>query len=139
MTIQLSISVWTVICFVLLMIILDKLLFKPVLKVMDERKERIKRAADTKAEYEEKQKAYDALILEKKKQAQQEQSLEIKKQIESIRAESKEAVETASQRRIRTVDDFRLKTDEEQGLILKDLSAHAAEIAEYFADSFVKE
>lgn len=139
MTIQLSISVWTVICFVLLMIILDKLLFKPVLKVMDERKERIKRAADTKAEYEEKQKAYDALILEKKKQAQQEQSLEIKKQIESIRAESKEAVETANQRRIRTVDDFRLKTDEEQGLILKDLSAHAAEIAEYFADSLVKE
>ena len=43
MTIQLSISVWTVICYVLLMIILDKLLFKPVLKVMDERKERIKR------------------------------------------------------------------------------------------------
>ena len=139
MTIQLSISVWTVICFVLLMIILDKLLFKPVLKVMDERKERIKRAADTKAEYEEKQKAYDALILEKKKQAQQEQSLEIKKQIESIRAESKEVVEAANQRRIRTVDDFRLKTDEEQGLILKDLSAHAAEIAEYFADSLVKE
>ena len=139
MTIQLSISVWTVICFVLLMIILDKLLFKPVLKVMDERKERIKRAADTKAEYEEKQKAYDALILEKKKQAQQEQSLEIKKQIESIRAESKEAVEAANQRRIRTVDDFRLKTDEEQGLILKDLSAHAAEIAEYLADSLVKE
>lgn len=139
MTIQLSISVWTVICFVLLMIILDKLLFKPVLKVMDERKERIKRAADTKAEYEEKQKAYDALILEKKKHAQQEQSLEIKKQIESIRAESKEAVEAANQRRIRTVDDFRLKTDEEQGLILKDLSAHAAEIAEYFADSLVKE
>ena len=139
MTIQLSISVWTVICFVLLMIILDKLLYKPVLKVMDERKERIKRAADTKAEYEEKQKAYDALILEKKKQAQQEQSLEIKKQIESIRAESKEAVESANQRRIRTVDDFRLKTDEEQGLILKDLSAHAAEIAEYFADSLVKE
>lgn len=138
MTIQLSISVWTVICFVLLMVILDKLLFKPVLKVMDERKERIKRAADTKAEYEEKQKAYDALILEKK-QAQQEQSLEIKKQIESIRAESKEAVEAANQRRIRTVDDFRLKTDEEQGLILKDLSAHAAEIAEYFADSLVKE
>ena len=139
MTIQLSISVWTVICFVLLMIILDKLLFKPVLKVMDERKERIKRAADKKAEYEEKQNEYDALILEKKKQAQQEQSLEIKKQIESIRAESKEAVEAANQRRIRTVDDFRLKTDEEQGLILKDLSAHAAEIAEYFADSLVKE
>ena len=139
MTIQLSISVWTVICFVLLMIILDKLLFKPVLKVMDERKERIKRAADTKAEYEEKQKAYDALILEKKKQAQQEQSLKIKKKIESIRKESKEAVEAANQRRIRTVDDFRLKTDEEQGLILKDLSAHATEIAEYFADSLVKE
>ncbi|MGN1316226.1 MAG: ATP synthase F0 subunit B [Acutalibacteraceae bacterium] len=139
MTIQLSISVWTIICFVLLMIILDKLLFKPVLKVMDERKERIKRAADRKAEYEEKQKEYDALILEKKKQAQQEQSLKIKKKIESIRTESKEAVEEANQRRIRTVDEYRLKTDEEQCLILKDLSAHATEIAKLFADSLVKE
>ena len=44
MTIQLSVTVWTVICFCLLMLILHNLLFKPVLKVMDDRRERIEKA-----------------------------------------------------------------------------------------------
>lgn len=139
MTIQLSISVWTVICFVLLMVILDRLLFAPLLKVMDERKERIKRAADKKAEYEKKQREFDALTAEKKEQAQLEQSLKIKEKIESIRTESKEAVEAANRKRLHTVDEYRLKTDEEQCSILEELSAHATEIAELFADSLVKE
>ena len=44
MTVQLSVTLWTVICFCLLMLILHNLLFKPVLKVMDDRKSRIDKA-----------------------------------------------------------------------------------------------
>ena len=52
MTIQLSVLVWTIICFILLMLILHHLLFQPVLKVMDDRKARIQNAAKKKAEHE---------------------------------------------------------------------------------------
>jgi large subunit ribosomal protein L22 len=45
MTIQISITVWTVICFILLMLILHNWLFKPVLQMMDRRRERIEKAA----------------------------------------------------------------------------------------------
>ena len=47
MNIQPSVIVWTVICFLLLMIILKNLLFTPVLKMLDSRKEKVE-AADKK-------------------------------------------------------------------------------------------
>ena len=41
MNIQISITVWTIICFVVLMLILDRLLFRPLLSFMDKRREKI--------------------------------------------------------------------------------------------------
>ncbi len=46
MTIQLSVLIWTIICFCLLMLILNKLLFGPMLRFMDARQERIQRARE---------------------------------------------------------------------------------------------
>ena len=45
MTIQLPVLLWTVICFVLLMLILSRLLFRPLLDFMDKREEKIRSAA----------------------------------------------------------------------------------------------
>ena len=45
MTIQLPVLLWTVICFVLLMLILSRLLFRPLLDFMDRREEKIRSAA----------------------------------------------------------------------------------------------
>lgn len=52
MTIQLSVLVWTIICFCLMMLILNKLLFKPLLAFMDARNDRIARAKVRKQEFE---------------------------------------------------------------------------------------
>ena len=41
MTIQLSVLIWTVICFCVFMLVLDRLLFKPLLRFMDRRKEKM--------------------------------------------------------------------------------------------------
>lgn len=48
MTIQPSVLIWTIICFCLLMLILNKLLFKPLLSVMDARQEKIDHAREKK-------------------------------------------------------------------------------------------
>ncbi len=58
MTIQPSILVWTVICFCLLMLILNNLLFKPMLAFMDKRKEKIDAAQKRKAEIEKSEQEY---------------------------------------------------------------------------------
>ena len=44
MTIQLPILIWTVICFCVLMLILNRLLFRPLLSFMDARQAKIDRA-----------------------------------------------------------------------------------------------
>lgn len=46
MTIQPSVLIWTIICFCLLMLILNKLLFRPLLQVMDARQTRIEAARE---------------------------------------------------------------------------------------------
>ena len=57
MTIQISLVIWTIIGFITLSFILNRFLFKPLLKVMDERNEKIKTAEakrQTELEYREK-------------------------------------------------------------------------------------
>lgn len=41
MTIQVSVTVWTILCFLALMLVLDRLLFRPLMSFMDKRKEKI--------------------------------------------------------------------------------------------------
>ena len=50
MSVQLSVVIWTVINFCILMLVLWKLLFKPTLAFMDKRAEKIRRVRDEKAE-----------------------------------------------------------------------------------------
>ena len=50
MTVQPSVTLWTVLCFLALMLILDRLLFRPLLAFMDKRQEKIDRARREKAE-----------------------------------------------------------------------------------------
>ena len=44
MSIQPSVLIWTIICLALLMLVLSKLLFKPLLALMDARRDKIERA-----------------------------------------------------------------------------------------------
>lgn len=50
MTIQISVTIWTVLCFLALMVILDRLLFRPILSFMDKRREKIDGARAAKAD-----------------------------------------------------------------------------------------
>lgn len=62
MTIQISLVIWTIIGFVTLSFILNKFLFKPILRVMDARNDKIKTAeANRQAELERRGKAQKAL------------------------------------------------------------------------------
>ena len=57
MTIQISLVIWTIIGFVVLSLILNRFLFRPLLKVMDDRNEKIKAGEEkrrTELEHQEK-------------------------------------------------------------------------------------
>ncbi len=139
MTIQLSISIWTVICFILLMLILHFWLLKPLLQLMDKRQARIDAA---KAEKEARallaQEQADALMRRQKEQ-QAAQKKQFRRQIEEVRAENKKAIEQAREQRLEVLDTFRAETKAERAAILNKLSAHSEELAKSFADSLLKE
>lgn len=139
MTIQLSVLVWTIICFGLLMLILHHLLFQPVLKVMDDRKVRIQNAAKKKAEYEKLEHQHTAALLEREAAVRNAQKKQLKETLEAIRADSRKAEAAAKDRRLREAEACRAKADEEFAEILTVLSAHKTELAAVFADSVTKE
>lgn len=139
MNIQLSVTVWTVICFVALMLILHNLLFKPVLRVMDERRERIDRAKGKREELNRRQSEYDTFCAQRKEDFIESEKRRIKDELESIRKSGKKDIEKAREERLVLVDEFRLKTEEEHGEILETLKGHSEMLAEIFAQSIIKE
>ena len=138
MTIQLSVTVWTVICFVLLMLILHNLLFKPVLAVMDKRNKKIEDAKAKKAEFEKIQSENDALLSKKKKAFLEARLKNSTEEIEAIRANSKLAAQKAQEQRLKTVEEYRHKSDVEHNEILLVLEAHSTDLASAFAENLVK-
>lgn len=113
MTVQISVTVWAVICFVLLALVLNNLLFKPVLKVMDERKAKIENA---KRETEKLQKE---LMDESEQAAAQREKLieieqeKIKAETEKIRLEGKQQLNALRQERLTAVEEYRVVTENE--------------------------
>ena len=138
MTIQISVTIWTIICFVLLVIILNNLLFKPVLKCMDERKARIAAAHKKKEEYDRLSAEHEVMLAEKLAENEVVRKKLIKERVETIRNNQKKAVEAAKEVRLHQLDDYRRKTEEEEAEILSKLSSHAREMAIMLADNIVK-
>ncbi len=139
MTIQLSVTVWTVICFLLLMLILNNLLFKPILKLMDKRKERIDNAAKKLAEIEKIEAEHSALVEQKNIEFEKEQRLILKAELNRAREDSVEHFERAKQERLDAIEACQELTERQHNEILEILSVHTMDLARSFADSIVKE
>lgn len=133
MEIQISVIIWTIICFVVLMVILRNLLFKPLFKVMDQRSERLVKARKKKAEIEELVREHEEKVAAQQEQYLENQKKEIAEKLSAIEDESKDAVIRARKKRIDDVEAFRVATAEECEKAVNDVSANAKNIAEAFA------
>ena len=139
MTIQLSITIWTILCFIALMLILHHLLFKPVLALLDRRKAKIDGAKAKREDYERIAGEHEAKRIAHREAAHEAARKAAKDEIEQIRLQSKKALEDAKSERIRELDFSHSKAEIERAEILRILSGHARELAESFAKSVVKE
>ena len=97
MTIQISVLIWTIICFLVFVLILDFLLFKPVLKLLDSRRERIQKAAAKKAEYERLSGEQEALLEERRAALAQSRQKQMKAEMQRNTGRS-ECAETSQSR-----------------------------------------
>lgn len=138
MTIQASVVIWTVICFLLLVLILDRLLFRPVLELVDRRRERVRNAEKKKAEYDRVAEEYAEKRERERAAATERRKKRVSDEIERIRAEGKSRLETANEDRLRHVDRYRVKAEADCAELLAALSERADDLAVSFAESLTK-
>lgn len=112
MTVQISVTIWTILCFCAFMLILSRLLFKPMLSFMDARQEKIDRARQKKA----------AAL---QSRAEEEQQLQ-----EARLAAHQKAEQDAAARLEQARDDFSQKSMEKKNEYARLLEEEKAALAE---------
>lgn len=137
MNIQISVVIWTVICFMLLMLILKNLLFTPVLRMLDSRKERIDASREKKAEIE-------RLTAENQKyiQEQKELDLEARKSAAKVRAqeiqsEGKKKIEAAQRESLNEINAYRDSISDECEKIVKSVAPEMETVTEIFVNNII--
>ena len=137
MTIQISIAIWTVICFILLMIILRNFLFKPVLKDLDDRRQRLENARLKEKEQIRKAEENEVLILKQKAEFAKKKEQLAKEAAENLNAQGKLQIEEAQKKRISDVDKYRASMDESYKQIISTASVEMNKVAEIFAAKII--
>lgn len=139
MSIQLSVIIWTVICFLLLMVILHNWLFKPVLEVMEKRRNRIEKAKEKQLEIQRLSAEHESMLAEQKKTFLKEQKAKADMEIEKIQADSKKSVDSARTVRLNTYETYREECAKEYSRILSNAEKSTEQIAEIFADRLISQ
>ena len=137
MNIQPSVMVWTVICFLILTVILKNLLFTPLLKIMDSRREKIQAASKKKEDIEK-------CVLEHKNQAEKEKALaeekarkETKQKLEQLQLQGKKEIETAQRQCIADVQKYREGIADEHYKIVYSFAPKMETAAALFAKNII--
>lgn len=137
MNIQLSVIVWTVICFVLLMLILKNLLFKPVLQVIDSRREKIDAAKKKKADIEKATEENERYLAEKRQQDILDRSNQAKKKLSQIQSDGKKEIEAAQRQCLEDIRIYRESITGEYDKIVKTVAPEMETAAAIFAKNVI--
>lgn len=137
MNFQPSVMVWTVICFLLLTVILKNLLFTPLLKIMDSRREKTEAA-------KEKKETIEKLILENKAQVEKERALfeekkrkQSKQKLEQIQLQGKKEIEAAQRKCLDDVQEYREGIKDEHDKIVDSVAPKMETAAALFAKNII--
>lgn len=135
MTIQISVTVWTILCFLALYLILRSLLFKPLLELMDKRKQKIAaaKAAREASGRQLEERRQQALAKAEADAAQARQNAEA--EAETIRLEGKRLLEQARADRLTTVEAYRKQMEAEYSRDVKAAEEPLMDIADQFLAS----
>ncbi len=137
MNIQPSVMIWTVICFILLMLILKNLLFTPVLKVIDSRKEKIEAARKKKQLIDELTAENEERLAKEKILAAQEQEVQTKSKIQQIQLQGKKDIQAAQRQRLSDVNEYRENISEEYDKIVHSVAPEMETAASIFAKNII--
>lgn len=137
MTIQPSILIWTLICFAVLMLVLDRLLFRPMLSFMDKRNEKIAAARQKKSENERLIHEAETVLWERRKLAAERLDMARETENEAARRKALEIISKAAHDSAADTEAFGEKLANERAALMKELNAGVDDIAKAFADKLI--
>ncbi len=139
MNIQPSVIVWTVICFLLLTVILKNLLFKPVLKVIDSRKEKISSAERKLREIEKITEENERRLLAERERAETESRAQEKARIQQIQFQGKKEIEIAQRKCLSDIEEYRKSITGEYDKIVYSVAPKMETAAAIFAKNIISD
>lgn len=137
MNIQLSVSLWTVICFCLLMLILKKGVFEPVLKVLDARKEKLDAARIKQQEIIRLKDEQAQQLLQQQNEYIQRKKEETRAAVEKIHSDEKLEMKSAQAKSMDDIDAYRLAIEKECADAVAGIRPKMKEAAGLFAQKII--
>ena len=137
MNIQLPVVLWTVICFLLLMLILKNLLFKPVLEVLDKRKEKIDAASKKLRDIESITAENERRLASEKARAEAESVAAAKEKVQQIQSQGKKEIQNAQRKCLSDIDEYRNGITEEYDKIVYSVAPKMETAAAIFAKNII--
>ncbi len=139
MNIQPSVIVWTVVCFLLLMVILKNLLFKPVLEILDSRKEKIDAADNKLRKIESITAENERRITAEKERAEEESVAQAKLKVQQIQSDGKKEIELAQRKCLSDIEEYRNGITEEYDKIVYSVAPKMETAAAIFAKKIISD
>ena len=119
------------------MLILHNWLFKPVLEVMEKRRNRIEKAKEKQLEAQRLIDEHEKTLEAQKVAFEKEQKAIESAEVEKIQAESKKAVDSAKTVRLSTYETYREECAREYARIIATAEKSTEQIAEIFAERLI--
>lgn len=139
MNIQPSVIVWTVICFLLLMVILKNLLFKPVLEVLDKRKDKIDSAERKLRDIESISAENERRMAEEIARAEAESVVQAKAKVLEIQSQGKKEIENAQRKCLSDIEEYRKDIKGEYEKIVYSVAPKMETAAAIFAKNIISD
>ena len=139
MNIQLSIIVWTVICFLLLMLILKNLLFAPVLNMLDSRRKKIEDARKKKEHIAQLTAEHEKYIAEQTALDISNKKAQAKQNVQKIQSDGKKEIEAAQRKCLDDIKEYRDGITEEYDRIVSSVAPEMETAAAIFAKNIISD
>ena len=139
MSIHVTELIWAAICFLVLLVVLKKLLFDPIIRVMDERKANVADGLEAGRKAKQARDDNDAAILLQQKETAQQASRLLEQTKADNEKARQEAVAAAKQASAQSMKDVRAELREEESAVSARMDAELPELVELLTDALLKE
>lgn len=139
MSIHVTELIWAAICFLVLLVVLKKLLFDPIIRVMDERRANVADGLEAGRKAKQARDDNAAAILQQQKETAQQASQLLEQTKADNEKARQQAVAAAKQASAQSMKDMRAELREEEAAVSARMDAELPELVELLTDALLKE